>query len=104
VKFYEQLEMVSILKADHAENNEGEQMIKISGNVYMENAKYERLETPSLTWNVRAKKIYTDKAIKIKTVDNTIYGIGFDSDENFSNYTIRKVTGIVSVDDKDGFK
>jgi LPS export ABC transporter protein LptC len=104
VKFYEQLEMISVLKADYAENNDGEQMIKVSGNVYMENSKFERLETPSLTWNIRAKRIYTDKAIKIRTVDNTIYGVGFDSDENFSNYTIRKVTGVVAVDDSKGFK
>ena len=104
VKFYQQLDLISILKADYAENNITDQMINISGNVYMENAKYERLETPSLTWNVRAKKIYTDKAFSIKTLDNTIYGIGFDSDENFSNYTIRKVTGVVAVDDKNGFK
>lgn len=104
VKFYQQLELISVLKADYAENNVGEQMIKVSGNVYMENAKYERLLTPSLTWNVRAKRIYTDQPIQIKTVDNTISGVGFDSDENFSNYTIRKVTGIVAVDDKDGFK
>lgn len=104
VRFYEELRLISILKADYAENNDGEQIIKVSGNVYMENEKYERLETPSLIWNVRAKRIYTDKAIKIKTIDNTIYGIGFDADENFSNYTIRKVTGIVSVDDDKGFK
>jgi LPS export ABC transporter protein LptC len=104
VKFYQQLELISVLKADYAENNVGEQMIRVSGNVYMENAKYERLLTPSLTWNVRSKRIYTDQPIQIKTVDNTISGVGFDSDENFSNYTIRKVTGIVSVDDKDGFK
>lgn len=104
VKFYQELDLISILKADYAENNISEQMIYISGNVYMENSKYERLETPSLTWNVREKKIYTDKKIAIKTLDNTIYGIGFDSDENFSNYTIRKVTGVVAVDDKEGFK
>jgi len=104
VRFYEELKLISILKADHAENNEGEQLIKVSGNVYMENEKFERLETPSLVWDVRAKKISTDKSIKIKTTDNIIYGIGFDADENFSNYTIRKVTGIVAVDDNKGFK
>lgn len=104
VRFFEELRLISILKADYAENNDGEQIIKVSGNVYMENEKYERLETPSLIWNIRAKKISTDKPIKIRTVDNTIYGIGFDADENFSNYTIRKVTGIVAIDDDKGFK
>ncbi|MDB5226970.1 MAG: hypothetical protein JWN78_1163 [Bacteroidota bacterium] len=104
VKFFELLKMISILKADYAENDDAEQMIKISGNVYMENSRFERMQTQELFWNVRAKKIYTDKAVKIITVDHIIYGIGFDSDEDFSNYTIRRVTGVVSVDDSKGFK
>lgn len=104
VKFYDQLNLNSVLKADYAENNDAEQIIVVSGNVYMENAKNEILETPELTWSIRDKKIYTDKAIKIKTPDHTIYGEGFNANENFSNYTIRKVKGIVSVDDEKGFQ
>ena len=104
VKFFEQLNMISVLKADYAENSDAEQLVKVSGNVYMENARYEVIETQELTWNMRDKKIFTDKPIKIKTLDNIIYGVGFDSDEDFSNYTIRKVNGIVAVDDTKGFK
>jgi len=104
VKFYEQLNLISVMKADYAQNDDAQQIVKVSGSVYMENARNETMETQELTWNVRAKKIYTDKAIKIRTPDNIIYGSGFDSDEDFSNYTIRKVNGIVAVDDSKGFK
>lgn len=104
VRFFEQLRMISVLRAQYAENNEQDQLMRVSGAVYMENERNEKLETEALTWNVKSKKIFTDKPIKIKTPDHIIYGIGFDSDENFSNYTIRKVTGIVSVDDSRGFK
>jgi LPS export ABC transporter protein LptC len=104
VHFFEQLKLISVLRADYAENNESEQLMKVSGNVYMENERYERLETQELTWNVRTKKVFTDKQVKIKTPEHIIYGVGFDSDEDFSNYTIRKVNGIVSVDDSKGFK
>jgi LPS export ABC transporter protein LptC len=104
VKFFDQLNLISVLKANYAENNDAEQIIKVSGDVHMENARAEVLETQELTWNVRNKKIFTDKPIKIKTPDNIIYGVGFDSDEDFSNYTIRKVNGIVVVDDAQGFK
>ena len=62
------------------------------------------MESQELTWNIKTKRVWTDKAIRIKTPDNIINGIGFDADEDFSNYTIRKVTGIVSVDDDNGFK
>lgn len=104
VKFYDQLNMISVLKANYAENNSTEQVIIVSGDVYMENSHYEILETQELTWNMQSKKVFTDKLIKIKTPDNIIYGVGFDSDEDFSNYTIRKVTGIVAVDESNGFK
>ncbi len=104
VKFFEQLNLISVLKADYAENNDAEQFIKVSGNVHMENSRYEIMETQELTWNIRNKKVFTDKPIKIKTIDNIIYGVGFDSDEDFSNYTIRKVNGIVAVDEAKGFK
>lgn len=70
----------------------------------MENSKNEIMETQELTWEMRTKRINTDKPIKIRTPDNIISGIGFDSDEDFSNYTIRKVSGVVAVDDNKGFK
>lgn len=104
VRFYDKLRLISILRADYAENNDALQLMKVSGNVYMENERYEQLETQELTWNEKTKKVFTDKQVRIKTPDHIIYGIGFDSDEDFSNYTIRKVNGIVSVDDSKGFK
>jgi len=103
VRIYDQLKLISVLKADFAENNDSEQKVLVSGNVYMESAKYEHMETQELTWDMRAKRVYTDKAIKIRTPDHIIYGVGFDSDEDFSNYTIRKVNGIVSVSDDNSF-
>ena len=104
VKFYETLDMISVLKADYGVNDDAKQLIIASGNVHMENAKNEIMESQELTWNIKTKRVWTDKAIRIKTPDNIINGIGFDADEDFSNYTIRKVTGIVSVDDDNGFK
>jgi LPS export ABC transporter protein LptC len=104
VQFYEQLKLISVLKADYAENNDSEQLTKVSGNVYMENARNEIMETESLIWNMRDKKVYTDQPIKIKTPDNIIYGVGFEANEDFSNYTIRRVKGVVSIDDAKGFQ
>lgn len=104
VKFYQELNLISVLKAKYAENDDAKQMIIVSGDVYMENHKHEILQTPSLTWNMQTKKVYTDQAIKIKTPDHIISGIGFNADEDFSNYTIHRVTGIVSVSNSNDFK
>lgn len=104
VKFYDKLNLISVMKANYAENNDEEQKVYIKGKVYIENSRYEILETEELTWDIRNKKIFTSKPIKIKTPDNTIYGVGFDADEDFSNYTIRKVSGIVAVSNAQGFQ
>ncbi len=104
VKFYDKLNLISVMKANYAENNDEEQKVYIKGKVYIENSRYEILETEELTWDIRNKKIFTSKPIKIKTPDNTIYGVGFDADEDFSNYTIRKVRGIVAVSNAQGFQ
>mgnify|MGYP000950680785 CR=1 FL=1 len=104
VKFYDALDMISVLRADYGVNDDAKQLIVTSGNVHMENSKGEIMETEELIWNVKTRKVSTDKAIVIKTPDNIIRGFGLDADEDFSNYTIRRVTGIVSVDDDKGFK
>ena len=44
------------------------------------------------------------KEIKIKTKEEMIVGVGLDSDEDLKNYTIKKVNGIFTTYDNQGFK
>lgn len=68
------------------------------GRVQIDNqVKHEILETPELFWSPDTKKIYTDKQVDIKTPDQVLHGMGMDSNQDFTDYTIRKVTGVVSV-------
>lgn len=103
VKFYDKLKLVSVLEAQHGENNDNDKSIKVTGKVHMENYKWEIMETDELTWNMQTKKVWTQKPVVIKTPDNVIHGVGFDADEDFSNYTIRKIYGTIHVDDTKGF-
>ena len=56
------------------------------------NQKNEVLETDELFWNPNTKKIYSNKAVDIKTPEQTIHGIGMDSNQDFTQYTIRKIS------------
>lgn len=103
VRFYDKQKLVSVLEAKYGENNDNEKWIKVSGNVHMENYKWEIMETDELIWNMQARKVWTERPVIIKTPDNFIRGASFISDEDFSNYTIRKISGIVHVDDTKGF-
>lgn len=103
VLFYDSLKLVSVLTADYAVNDDAKQLIFISGNVRMENYQHEVLETQELNWDIRRKKISANKGIRIKTPDDIIIGTGLDSDEDFSNYTIRRVHGVVAYDEDEQF-
>lgn len=86
------------LRGDSARFIRAKNLYKIMGRVQIDNQiKHEVLETPELFWSPDTKKIYTDKKVDIKTPDQVLHGMGMDSNQDFSDYTIRKVTGVVSV-------
>ncbi len=59
----------------------------------------ETLHTEELTWYQDSAKVYTDKFVTIERQDAVIYGKGLVSDQNFTDYIIRDVTGILYLDD-----
>ena len=64
------------------------------------NAKGDTLRTPDLWWDQNTKKFYTDKVVRFRSASKTIYGgKGFTADQDLSNYTIFKPTGIILVPD-----
>ena len=86
------------LRGDSARFIRAKNLYRIMGRVQIDNqVKHEILETPELFWSPDTKKIYTDKRVDIKTPDQVLHGMGMDSNQDFTDYTIRKVTGVVSV-------
>ncbi len=86
------------LRGDSARFIRAKNLYRIMGRVQIDNqVKHEVLETPELFWSPDTKKIYTDKRVDIKTPDQVLHGMGMDSNQDFTDYTIRKVTGVVSV-------
>lgn len=61
----------------------------------------EQLNTEELTWDMKAKKIYSDAFVKITSKDKIILGDGFESDENFENRTIKKLRGEFLIDQEE---
>jgi LPS export ABC transporter protein LptC len=60
----------------------------------------ETLHTEELTWVQDSAKVFTDKFVTIEREDNTIYGKGMVSDQNFTNYVINEVTGVIYIDEE----
>jgi len=96
--FGDSLKMNSILTANYGVRYEKEQKTVVKDKVvWLNEEKNERLETEELTWNERTKKIYSDKFVKITTNTESIFGEGFEAEQDFSRYKIKKITGTVQV-------
>ncbi len=81
------------LRGDSAIYLKATNLYRIMGRVQINNqVKNEVLETDELFWNPNTKKIYSNKAVDIKTPEQTIHGIGMDSNQDFTQYTIRKIS------------
>lgn len=55
------------------------------------------LNTEELIWDKNKSKIKTNGFVKIKTKDEIIYGDGFESNEDFTEYQITNIHGIVNI-------
>jgi LPS export ABC transporter protein LptC len=66
---------------------------ELRDSVVVINDKDERLETEQLFWDQQKDLIYTDRFVKITTVDQLTQGIGFESDSHLNRRKIKKVTG-----------
>ena len=70
--------------------------MKASGNVVLDN-KRNKLETEELIWDERSQRIYTEKQVKITNQEETIFGEGFSSNADFTEYKISKIHGNLDI-------
>ncbi len=87
----------SKLTARYATAIENSKSMTARDSVVVVNNKGEHLNTDELIWDEDKKIIYSNSFVKISTADEIIYGNGMIADENFSNYTIKRITGTIKV-------
>lgn len=97
VTFFEQsLNPSSKLTAKYAIRREKDNETIVRDSVVWFNIhKNERLETEELIWDEKTNKISSDKFVKITTETESIFGEGFEADQNFNSYIIKKIHGQV---------
>lgn len=87
------------LTADYAIDKDYEQLMIAKGDVVVINAEGEKLNTEKLVWNQKTNKITSDVFVKITTGDQIIMGDGLESNQDFSRYKIKKIRGIINIDE-----
>lgn len=93
------MEIESKMQANYGISYEKKEEVMVRDNVILVNIKGEKLNSEELWWNRQTKKITSDKFVKVTTADEQIIGYGFDANEDFSEYEVRNVKMITTVDD-----
>ena len=94
VYFYnDSSELQSTLMANNASIDEDTKIMLAQNNVILTSNDDKKLETEELVWDEKQEKIYTDKKVKITTGKEVVYGEGFTSNPDFSQYSITKIHG-----------
>lgn len=97
--FDDDYNVAAFLEGDTAIFYKNQRLWEIRGDVKMANTNDERFFTEQLFWSQDAKKIYSDTIIHIERGDRIIEGLGFESNQNMTQYKILKTTGIFPMED-----
>lgn len=88
----------TMIKGDTAWYHKPQQLWQLNGNVHIENIDGRKFDTPQLFWSQKGRRIYSDSPIRITSDEEVIEGVGFESNEQVTKYTILRTTGIFTVE------
>ena len=97
--FDENFEHKSLIKSQSAMVNEKENRMKAYGNVVVISNDGKILMTDSWSWDNNSDKIYTNANLEFITSDtDTLYGTGFESNIDLTDWNILKPRGSINND------
>ncbi len=100
-KYDANMNIISSITCQYAKNFDSDDRWEAKNNVIAVNFKGDTLKTEYLVWDDKKKKIYSDRFVKIIQKDQIYTGIGFESNQDFSEYHIKNLKGhmFVNVDE-----
>lgn len=102
IVFYDSLQNVqSRLTAQKGKFYSKNSKLMVQDSVVFLSENGESLITEELIWWQDSGIVSTEKHVKVIREDGIIYGKGLTAKEDFSNYTIRKITGELYINDSD---
>jgi LPS export ABC transporter protein LptC len=88
--------ITSEVRGDSAHYYRVKNTYKLIGHVVIHNIeKEETLKTDEFNWLVSEKRIFTDKAVQLRTRSELVNGVGLDAAQDFSTYSLRHVRNSV---------
>ena len=96
-KFNNDLVVDATIVADTAYYYDKEELWELRGDVHIENEQDEQFDTQLLFWNQKTRLVYSDLYIRIRQQKRIITGVGFTSNQEFTNYTIKQTQGVFPI-------
>ena len=96
-KFDNNLMVEATIIADTAYYYDQQELWELCGDVHIENLQDEQFDTQLLFWNQKTRMVYSDQYIRIRQQKRIITGIGFTSNQEFTDYTIKNTQGIFPI-------
>lgn len=89
------------LRANYGVHYPARKRMEVKYNVEVVNKDGEKLNTEHLIWDEAQRKIYSDAFVKITTAKEIIMGKGLESNQDFTQYQIKEVTGTIQLNNDD---
>jgi LPS export ABC transporter protein LptC len=95
--FYDKTgKITSEVRGDSAHFYRQKNTYKLIGHVVIHNIeKGETLKTDEFNWLPVEKRIFTDKAVQLRTRTELVNGVGLDAAQDFSSYSLRQIRNSV---------
>lgn len=90
----------SRLSSRYAIHYPGKELWEAKDSVVVINREGEILNTEQLFWDERQQIIYSNSFVKVTRPNEVIMGEGFESDEKFTRWKIKKIQGTIYVHDE----
>lgn len=92
-RYNDKMEQIASITSNYARYYEQEDRWEAKNNVVAVNPQGDTLKTEQLIWEQEKGKIYSEQFVKIIRKDQVITGVGFESDQDLSNWKIKNPKG-----------
>jgi len=101
-KFTDSLTINATVRADTAYYYDESKLWELYGRVHIENLEGEIFDTDTLFWNQDTERVWSEAYIRIEKANGTVVtGYGFTSNQQFTDYRIRRTQGIFPIEEND---
>ena len=98
-RFDENYNVDTEIECDRAVYYSKLELWKLNDNVEATNLSQEEFYTNELYWDQKEERVYSDSAITLIQKERKILGVGFESNQTFSRYSIRQPKGTIPIEE-----